>query len=113
MKRLTGRDEIYTTRLDYDSPAWTYVDGYGTGWTPQPSSSSSYTYSNNASAQLDFTGSSVEVVGGVGPEHGNYTVWIDGLPTTQQDTKALFNGSYANVVQQTTRQFLFFWQIIA
>ena len=72
-------DKVFTTRLDDTSPECRYTgDGWGIGPPLSPelyyNTTAHISHASDDEVICNFNGSSIEVVGGLVEDHGNYTV---------------------------------------
>lgn len=71
-------EKVYTTRLDDTSPACQYIGTWGDGPPMSPelyyNTTAHISQTKGDEVICNFNGTSIEVVGGLVDDHGNYTV---------------------------------------
>ncbi|WVQ84456.1 hypothetical protein IAT38_006608 [Cryptococcus sp. DSM 104549] len=88
---------LYITTIDDTSSAVSY----GNGWAPYGSSNNVYfnrtdhaSTTSNSAMELTFNGSSVQLFSGLGADHGQYSISLDGQPAEA------FNATFFDTIYQ-------------
>ncbi|WWC91655.1 uncharacterized protein L201_006601 [Kwoniella dendrophila CBS 6074] len=85
------KEQVYTTRIDDTS---SFIN-YDESWTMETSnvtklynSTEHISSQSNSTMNLSFNGSSIQLFGGIGIQHGNYSISLDGT------LKGVYNATY-------------------